>query len=171
MADALGPSLLGMFMTAAGDLWSGAAQGKMYEYQAGLAQQRSQVAEQNAIFAVNAGESQALTSGIRTGQIVGAQKAGQGASNLDVGSGSGARARASQEWAGQVSASNIRTDAARLYLGQKIASTTAAEEATMYSSASATARTASYIGAATDVASKWAQASQAGAVPAIPGLG
>lgn len=173
-AVGVGATLAGGFMQAAGDLFGGQAKGKLAEYQAGIATQRSEVAAQNARFAFQTGESEALTSGYRTGQIVGQERAGQGAGNIDTGSGSAAALRASQTKVGQMSEANIRTTAARRGYGYQVEAASDVAQANVFSTASATEREASYIGAgssilgaAGSVASKWQQASLAG----VPGFG
>lgn len=171
-AIGIGTTIAGGAVKTAGDLFGGQASGKMYEYQAGLARQRSQVAEQNARYALQTGESEALTLGYRTGQIVGQERAGQGAGNLNVSGGSAAAVRASQTKVGQMSESNIRTTAARRAYGYEVESASDIAQANLDSTASATSRTSSYydagasvLGTASSVASKWSQASQAGIPP------
>lgn len=173
-AIGIGATLASGFVNAAGDLFGGAAQGKMYEYQAGVARMRSQVAEQNARWAVNTGETNAQISGMHTRFQVGQIRAGQGASNIAVSSPSSTGVRAGQTEVGQIDESVIRTNAARRAYGSEVESASAAAEAGALSTASATARTASYysaassiLGGAGNVSSKWLQASQAG----VPGFG
>ena len=168
-AVGIGATLASGFMTAAGDLFGGAAQGKMYEYQAGVARMRSQVADQNARWAINAGETNAQISGMHTRFQVGQIRAGQGASNIAPSSPSSTNVRAGQTEVGQIDENVIRTNAARRAYGFQVESAADIAEAGALSTASATARTASYIsaassvlGAAGSVSSKWLQASQAG---------
>jgi hypothetical protein len=165
-AVGMGSTIAGGAVKAIGDLFGGAAQGKMFEYQAGVAQARARIDEQNARWAERAGEENALYSGMRTRFAVGGIRAGQGASNIDVNRGSSVAVRAGQTEVGQMNEAQIRTNAARKAFGFRVEEATDAAQAGMYSSASATARTASYydagasiLGAAGTVASKWAEAS------------
>jgi hypothetical protein len=151
-------------MKAAGDLFGGAAQGKMAEYQAGLARQRSQIEEQNARFAESAGESQALRSGMGTRVRLADLSLGQ--SNIAL-AGSRALARKGATEVGQMEEANIRTNTARQVFGFQEKSAQEVAQANIYSTASATARTASYLGAATDVVGAIGQA----AMSASPGSG
>lgn len=168
----IGATLAGGFMSAIGDIFGGKAQQSMYNYQAGVALQRAKVAEQNANFAIVSGETQAYKAGTQTGQAVGAQKAGQGAGNINVAGGSAAAVRASQTKAGQITEADIRTDAARRAYGQQVAAAEDVAQAGAYTAAGKTSRTASEFGAGASilgaigsVGSKWQQASMAG----VPG--
>lgn len=164
-AVGVGTTIAGGIMKMAGDLFGGAASGKMYEYQAGVAQQRARIDEQNARWAERAGEENAFVAGLRGRYTYGAIRAGQGASNIDVNRGSGVAVRAGQTEVTQLNESQIRTNAARKAFGYRVEEATDVAQAGMYSSASATARTSSYyeagaslLGTAASVASKWSEA-------------
>lgn len=162
-----GATLVSGFLSAAGDIFGGKAQSAMYNYQSGLALQRAQIQEQNAKYAIAAGETNALEAGTRGKEIVGQIKAGQGASNVNVNAGSSRDVRASQTWATQFDESAIRTNAARRAYGHEVEAAMDVSQASSYSAAAKTSTTASYLGAAADlvgaggkVASQWYQASQ-----------
>jgi hypothetical protein len=170
----IGASILQGIVGATSALWEGAAQSKMYSYQAGIARQRAQVAETESRFATTAGETNAMIQGLRTGQQVGVQRAGQGAANINPATGSAAAVRASQTWGGQTAESITRTNAARQAYGYDVQAATERAQASAYDVSSKTAITASYfnagasvLGAASGVSSKWVQAAQAG----VPGFG
>lgn len=159
-----GMSAAAKFTTMAGELLGGQATGKMYEYQAGVAQARARVDEQNAIWAEAAGEENALRAGMR-GRFAGGQiRAGQGASNVGLASPSSTAVRAGQTMVTQMDESQIRTNAARKAYGYRVEEAADVASAGALSTASATARTSSYwqaaasfLGGTASVADKWAQ--------------
>jgi hypothetical protein len=172
-AVGIGATLVSGFVGAAGDLFKGQAESNMYNFQAGIAQMRAKVATQNAEWARQSGEENALISGLRSRFQIGQIKAGQGASNIAVGSGSPAAVRAGQTEMAQLDESIIRTNAARRAFGQEVEAAADTAQAGAYRVAADTSITAGEIGAAgsilggaTGVSSKWLQASQYG----IPGF-
>src|SRR5215472_16830378 len=130
-------------------LWEGAAQGKMYEYQAGLAMDRARVAEIESRFATTSGATNAMIQGLRGGQEIGGMRAHYAAAN--VYGASPQEAIRSQLWGVQTGEAITRTNAAREAFGKDVLAATARAEAQVESTASATARTASYFNAASSI--------------------
>lgn len=172
-AIGIGATIAGGIVSAVGDLWQGKAQQGVFNYQSGLALQRQVVAKQNANYSITSGETQALSSGLRTGQVVAQERAGQAAGNIDPGSGTARMVRASQTKVGQMDEANIRTSAARRAFGFEVEAASDVAQSNVDKAAGENARTASRVaatssilGAAGSAASKWSQASQAG----VPGF-
>lgn len=86
-------------------------------YQAQVAQNNASVANQNAQIATQAGAAQAEQQELKTRAAVGAIKASQGASGIDVNSGSALDTQKSQDVLGQLDALSIRSNAARQAYG------------------------------------------------------
>lgn len=102
---------------AVGAATSGAAARQAAQYNAQIAGINQQVSEQNAIQATQAGEQQAGMSQQKTRATVGAIKAGQAASGVDINSGSAVDVRSSAAQLGELDAINIRANAARTAYG------------------------------------------------------
>lgn len=159
----------GAGLGAIGSLMSGGAKSAQYKYQSGVAKMNADIARQNAEFAIQAGESEARQSGMKTGATIAARTARAGASGIDISSGSPAQVAESVHSLGLEDQSIIRENAGRKAYGQLVEAATQDANAKMYSKASSTAKTAGYIGAASSilgglssVSSKWLQASQLG---------
>lgn len=148
-------SAAGAGVKAFGDIQAGEASSKMYAYKAA-------VAEQNRRYQLQAGEIARQRSGMKTAQEIGQTTAIQGASNLDVASGSAARVRQSEKDVGIQEQGIITSDAARRAYGEEA-------EAGLDISASKQAKVAAGIGAAgsllggvSSVSDKWLAANKAG---------
>lgn len=162
----MGASLIGGVVGAAGALGTGASQQAMYNYQAGVAQLNQRVALQNADYAQTAGGSAAYQEGLKVAATVGQEKANQGASGVDVNSGSPAAVRSTTTALGQYDQDLIRTNFAKQAYGQEVeaavkgteakADVVAGDEAVKASQISAAS---SILGSVSSVSSKWLQAS------------
>jgi hypothetical protein len=165
----MGSSLMGGLTGALGSIMGGSSQSAMYKYQAGIATMNAKVAKQNAEYAIQSGESQSFQSGQKTRFQIGQQKTAQGASNLDVNSGSPSQVRDSQQAVGMVDQSTIRTNAGRKAYGFEVESAQDTAQAGADLAAAKNATTAgdigafsSIIGSAGSVSSKWLQGNQIG---------
>jgi hypothetical protein len=163
----IGTSAAGAGLGAFGSLFQGQAQSNMYKYQAGVAQVNATVAKQDAQYATAAGESEAATAGIKTRQQIGSTRAGIGAGNIDVNTGSAARVVASETAVGQQNEAMIRANAAKRAYGFEVKGAEDVAQAGAYDVAAATSQEAGEIGAvssivggAGNVASKWMQYGQ-----------
>lgn len=159
----------GAGVSAYGAIKGGEAKSAQAQFQAGIALRNQQIAKQNADYSRMAGEVDAQTSGLKTAQILGAQKATQGASGLDVNFGSATQVRDSQHEIGWHDQQVIRSDAARRAYAYEQEATTQGTQAQMYQRAGADAESAGVISAATSilggvssVSSKWMQGSSMG---------
>ena len=180
----LASSLVGGLVAAGGAKEAGAAQQQQFNYQSAVAQINSKIDLQNRDYAVNQGEQQATTYGMKEAQAAGQIRAGQGASNLDVNSGSAAQVQASEKEVGAIDTTTIRSNAAKVAFDYQTKSTMDLNQATLDTMAGINAKTAgdinatsSILGTVGSVASKWLQGSQMGLwggasrTPAAAGLG
>lgn len=176
MADPVTMATIGIASTAAGggvsafgSIMGGNANAAMYQYQAGIAQMNKKIADQNAAYETALGETQAQQSGMKTRAVIGATRAQQGASGLDVNTGSNVSVRASEAELGAEDQAMIRSNAAFRAYGDEVQAanfTAQSQVDTMAASYSQTAGEigafSSILGAGGSVSSKWMQASQLG---------
>ena len=162
-----GSSILGVF----GNLAKGKAESSMYQYQAGVAQFNQKIAEQNRDYAYAAGEQEANRYGMKARQQIGQTRATQGASNLDVNSGSAAAVQDSEHDVAKMDMGTIRNNAARTAYGYSVEAAKYSADTGMYSAAASNSSKAgllnafgSILGGVSSVSSKWLQASQSGAI-------
>lgn len=99
---------------------SAEAQAKAYTYQAGVASINARIARDNAAYAMAIGEEQALISGMKTRSQISSTKATQGASGVDVNTGSAVDVRASEAELGEFEQENIRHSAERQKYGYDV---------------------------------------------------
>lgn len=171
----MGPELLlagqaaGGVISVVGALMEGDAKAKGFAYKASVARMNAEIAKQNKEWALRTGEKEAIQTGQKTAQMIGAQKVAQAAGNLDVAVGSPAEVRESQRTIGLKDQTTIRENAGRRAYGFDIEAEKHKAEAGMYDVASTNARTASYfkaagsvLGSATSVAGKWSEGQQYG---------
>ncbi len=165
LAGSAGGGILGAF----GAQQSGAAARQMYQYQSGIAMMNRQINLQNADWAIASGESQAVNAGMKARAIGGQIRAAQGASGIDVGSGSSEDVRAGQKLVSDIDVSNIRTNAARVAYGFQTKAATDEAQANLYQMAGTNAEEAgrikalgSLVSGAASVSDKWLQMGQYG---------
>ena len=168
-AIALGSTAAAGGVSALGSLFGGQATSQSYQYQAQIAQINAQVAKQNAAYAQETGEVEAQQSGMQTRAQIGQTKAIQGASGLDVNTGSGAAVRGSEAEIGVENQNITRANAAKQAYGYEVNAAQFTNQGSLDIASGANAVTASYfsagssiLGAAGSVAGKWSQASTAG---------
>lgn len=143
---AIALQVLGNLSQASGAKQQAKAQAGAYDYQAQVAANNAKVAQQNATFAGEIGESNAERQEMRTRATVGAIKAGQGASGVDINSGSAADVRASAGELGALDALTIRSNAARQAYGYQTTATSATAQSGLDKYAAENARKGADIG-------------------------
>lgn len=175
-AIGIGTSLAGGILGAQGAKQSAAATQQMYNYQAGVARLNSQIDLQNRDYALNVGEVQVQQFGAKARQQAGEIRAAQGASNIDVNSGSAIDVQRSQRQLAHADLGQIRTNAAKTAYDFSTKSVMDLNQATLDIMAGESAKTAgdiqatqSIIGAVSSVSSKWMQGSQMGMFPSVGG--
>ena len=107
----------GSLLSAFGAKQEGAAQAGMFQYQAGIAQLNQKIALQNRDYSLATGEQQAAQEGMKQRAIAGRTKAVQGASGIDMGSGSSVDVQTSEAKIAGMDLATIRNNAARKAYG------------------------------------------------------
>lgn len=168
-AVGIGTSLAGGLLSAFGANQAGQRQQDMFNYQAQVARINSQIDKQNAEYARNKGEIEATQYGMKARQQAGAIRAAQGASNIDVNSGSAVDVQNSQRKVSQMDLTQIRSNAAKVAYDYDVKSTMDLNQATLDTMAGENAAKAgqinamsSILGTVGSVSSKWMQGQQAG---------
>lgn len=174
MADPLtmvsmGASAGGAIIGAIGAGQSASASAGAYRYKAGLALMNQRINKQNAAWAREAGDINAMESGLKSRQGIGATKVQQAASGLDVNTGTGAQVREDQGAVAKFDQDMIRYDASKTAYGYEVKAATNEAEAHMMDAAASNAEKAgklgilsSILGGASSVSSKWLQGQQLG---------
>ena len=158
-----GASVAGAGVSAYGNLAKGQADSSMYQYQAGVAQVNAKIAQQDANYALQSGEVQGQQAGMRERQVLGATRAGFGASNVE---GASKNAVISSEiQVGQQNQGIIAANAAKRAYGFEVGAASDTAQAGALGVAADTSKTAGDIGAVSSilggvssVSSKWMQA-------------
>lgn len=179
----IGSSILGGVTQAEGQKQQGAAaeemgiaQQKMFNYQAAVAKINSKIDLQNADFSRNFGEIQAQQYGQKAGQERGDIIAKQGASNVQIGTGSAKEVVRSQGVVTNLDNTQIRANAAKVAYDYDVKSVMDLNQSTLDVMAGVNAKragdlgqtagdinaTASILGSVGSVSSKWLQGNQSG---------
>jgi hypothetical protein len=161
-AVSIGSTIAGGGISAFGAAQGGKAQAAAYTYQSKVAQLNKQIADNNAAYAVAAGETRAQISGMQARAQIGATRAIQGASGIDVNSGSPVDVRASEADIGGFNALMIRSNAAREAYGYKVKGMEATAQSQLDVAAASQSEKAgelgaigSILGTAGSVSSRW----------------
>jgi hypothetical protein len=165
----MGATFLGGITGAISSFVGGEAQKQMYDYRAGVAKLNALISRQNATYATQVGEIQAAQSGLEGAQRFGKIRAAQGASGLDVNSGSNKAVQDSQTEITKFDAAAIRSNAARTAYNYENAAVGFSSQAAMDTVAGKNARTSGIIGigssllsSATSVSDQWLRGNQLG---------
>lgn len=165
----LATSIVGGGLNALGASKKGEADAKMFRYQSGVALINKQIADQNAAHARATGESQAVVSGMKAKQQMGAIKTVQAASGTDVTSGTNVDVQNSQQEISGYEQNVIRNEAAWKAYGYEVEGAKDVSQAGAYNAAASNAKSGgdlsmwgSILGTTGSVAGKWAQGSNAG---------
>jgi alkanesulfonate monooxygenase SsuD/methylene tetrahydromethanopterin reductase-like flavin-dependent oxidoreductase (luciferase family) len=165
----IGAAAAGAVTGAFGSYESGQAQKAAYTYQAGVASINAQIARQNADYAIAAGETAAQQQAMKVRATIGSTRAAQGASGIDVNTGTSVDVRASEADIGSEDIAITRNEALRKAYGYQVEGMQYETQSTLDKYAATNAAFAGDIGAVTSilggassVSTKWQQASQAG---------
>jgi hypothetical protein len=165
----MGATAGGSLMQAFGGLSTGFAQKDMYDYQASIAKLNEQIDKQNAEFAVQQGEQQALKVGMQGRFQAGQIKVGQASSGFDVNSGSNKQVQESQHMITRLDTDIVRSNAAKTAYGFKEQGAVAGAQANLYTMAGDNAMEAGFmnfgtsiLGGASSVSSEWLKGQQMG---------
>ena len=161
---ALAATVMSGITSAAGAAYTGMSQSAMYNYQAGVAQMNAEIAKRNAAYETALGEVQAQQQGMKTRATISQTRAIQGASGLDVNTGSGASVRESEFQLGGYDQQVIRAGAARRAYGFEVEASQDKAQAGAYRSAASNSEVSGMLGAFTSIlgagssfGSKWMQ--------------
>ena len=164
----------GMFSTALGGIgkaFGAITEGQdtkaLYDYQAGIANLNAQIANQNAEYSIQVGEHQAMQAGLAGASTLGKIKAAQGASGLDVNSGSALDVQTSQQLINRMDQATIRSNAAKVAYNYRVEGVGLNAQAQLDTLAGKNAATTGYInaassilGGASSVSQQWLKESQ-----------
>jgi hypothetical protein len=140
---ALGSSAL----SAIGSITQGQAASRAAAYNAQVAANNAKIATQNANYAGAEGEAQVGIQNQRTRALVGSELAQQGASGINVHSGSDVDVRSSAAATGELSALTIRSEAAKRAYGYQTQAASDTGQEALDKSQSSSDATAGYINA------------------------
>ena len=143
----VGSSLIGGLGSIASSRASAASAG----YNAKIAAQNAQIATQNAAFTGAEGEQNVAAAGAKTRAEVGATLANEGASGVDVNSGSNVDVRESEAKIGMLNALNVRSQAARQAYGFQTQSVSDTAQSQLLRSQQKSDITGGYLTAGADV--------------------
>jgi hypothetical protein len=139
---ALGAGIVGAGISAYGNYESMEAQSANAAYQAQVAANNAKIATQNAEMDIQSGEIQAANQGLKTRAAVGTIKAQEGASGIDVNSGSFPQVRAAASEFGMIDALTMRSNASKAAYSQEVAATSDMAESGLLSAESSQASSA-----------------------------
>lgn len=140
-------STIGTGAGVVGQMQSADAASKSASYQSEVAANNAEQAKKNASRAAAAGDQQANMEQLKTRAQIGAIKADQAASGVDVNSGSAVDVRSSAAELGQLNAISIRSNAARQAYGYQVQSSNDTAQAGLDKAESSNDLTAGYFGA------------------------
>lgn len=141
----LGATALSGAVGAAGAIKQGNAEASAAKYNAGVAETNAAQATQNALLASQAGSEQGFISSQRTRSEVGSILANQGASGVDVNSGSALDVRSSARELGELDALTVRSNATRQAYGYQTTATSEEGQAKLDKADATSDLTAGYI--------------------------
>lgn len=146
-AASIGSTAIGAF----GSIQSSQAAKAAAGYNAQIAENNAKTQTQNADFAGAVGEQNTAVAGAQTKARVGATLAAQGASGVDVNSGSAIDTRASEAKLGMLNELNIRSEAARQAYGYQTGAASATGQAALDKAQEGYDTTSGYLSAGSTV--------------------
>lgn len=168
---AIGASVLGGVIQADGQAQQARAASQAAAYNAQVSERNSKVALQNADLAMQAGNTQIEQQELKNRAVFGEVRANQGASGIDVGSGSFKDVRKSVDVLGQEDALNIRANAVKEAYGYQTQAQGYDAQGNLQKAESKNALTAgnyavagTLLGSASHAGSQWEQFKMAGAL-------
>jgi hypothetical protein len=144
---AAGASILGAGITAIGQVRQGEAQAAEARYQAQVARNNQVIAQQNANYALQAGEEATYQTGLRERAKAGQLTADLAAGGLDVNTGSAAELRTSQAELGQQAEETTKQGSELTAYGYRTQATSYGAQAQLLQAEAPMDITAGYLGA------------------------
>lgn len=167
---ALIAGVAGSAVSAGGQLVGGAAAQNAANYRAQVASNNAQIAEQNADYAIAAGQQKASTESLKGAAIGGKIKAAQAASGVDVNTGSPVAVQESQREGAKLDAETVLANAEMQAYGYRSQATSFKAESVLDKAGGDAAMTGAMIGAtgsllssASGLGFKWSKAGGMGA--------
>ena len=139
--------IAGAGISAAGAYGQGQATAAAANYQAQVSRNNAMIARENAALTEASGAAKEATQGMKTASTVGGIKATQGASGIDVNTGSAATVRQAAGKLGALDALTIRSNTAREAYGYEVAATSDTAQAGLLEMEASSAKTAGDISA------------------------
>lgn len=174
---ALAAGVIGGGISAAGQLEQGQATANAANYQAAVSSNNAIIAKQNADYAEKAGLVQATTQGLKGRSVGGKIKAAQGASGVDVNSGSNVDVQQSQREAAQLDSETVLNNTELQAYGYRNQATSfdaqskldklTAEQAPI---GAAIGATGSLLSSASSLGFKWSTMGNSGGGLTVPGF-
>lgn len=156
-------------MSAVGQIQQGQAQKQQADYQAAVARNNEQIANNYAKMDMDKAAQDQQNQDMKTKAMVGNQLSAQGASGLDVGSGSLVDVRTSSAELGKLDSLTAYNNGEKTAYGDKVKATNFAADAQLDKTKGENSMLAGYIGAgssilggASSVSSKWSTYSRLG---------
>jgi len=143
-----GAGLAGAAVSAFGAYESGQSTAAADAYQAQVATNNAALAQQQSKLDIQSGEIAAVDQGLKTKATIGTEKAQQGASGIDVNSGSAADVRAGTDAMGMVDVSTIRSNAVKKAYSDEVTSQSDTTQGVLDTYAGQSAETGADLGAA-----------------------
>lgn len=141
--------------TAGSAIFQGISGYQQGQYAAQVAKNNAQIANWNARLAIQKGQQESEISGLRTGEITGAQRAAAAASGIDPNTGSPIRLQGDTAALGAQDQLTIQNNAALRAWGFQTQATDFLAESQLDQNRASSALVGSLIGGAGSVAEKW----------------
>lgn len=158
-------------MQAVGAEQSASAEASAANYQASVARNNQVIANQNATYAIQAGQAEEDQKRRQTAQVIGSERAAFGANGINPDTGSGVDVQSSSKEMGELDALTIRSNAEKTATGYKDQGMNFAAQAGLDQSQAQNALTAGNLNAFSDitsgassVSSKWQMYQMEGAM-------
>ena len=139
--------IIGGVISAVGTISAGMAQKNAMDYQAQVAQNNAIIAQQNANYAIEAGQVKATQQSLKEAEVGGEIKAAQAASGVDVNTGSNKDVQVSQRMLGKLNTEQQMANAQLTEYGYLSQKTNYQAQATLDTYEGKQAETAGFIGA------------------------
>lgn len=147
----VGAAVIGAGVTAYGIHEQGVASNNAAKYNSEVAANNAKISTQNAAYAGAEGDQNTAVAQMKTRAEIGAIKASQAASGVDVNSGSAVDVRSSAAETGELNAINIRSEAARKAYGYQTEAAGYSGQSGLDKSAANNAEAAGDIGAGASI--------------------
>jgi hypothetical protein len=162
--------LLGGIISAVGAIQAGQSQKAEADYQAAVARNNKVIADQNAVYEVQAGQVEEQASRMKYGEVLGEEKAQQGASGIQTESGSAPKVRQTTQLMSELDAATIADNAAYRAYGLRTQGTNFESQARLYEFQGKQAETASFFNAAGSIIGGFSSMVGSGGMSGMSGM-